>query len=308
MKKKNIQWNLLTMIVVGMLSVSMISCGDDDRDDPSSGGGGNVLARKLMSHKWYHSDMGVNDYSYGWSVETNTSTIFFLDESTGVEYWTFNDKDTDLGTTKNSGISYFSYEVNGTEISMHFENGRRSKFTDYGNYIGESDDATDWYEAQSLTSYDLSRMGEWRDAKGYEDAVEKYVHGVFTKVDEFELNLNITSTLDSYYPSKKIKYMVVVYEYTKRYGRSESDTYTFTDNKKLFVKDLYSCVNANFDDCYVRYKELQQKIAEGKVLTSYEKEELDGLIPILKEIKDNIDFEVFVEIQGNRYKIGCDWK
>lgn len=37
MKKKNFLWSLLTMIMVGMLSVSLISCGGDDNDDPNNG-------------------------------------------------------------------------------------------------------------------------------------------------------------------------------------------------------------------------------------------------------------------------------
>ena len=42
MKKKNYLWSLLTMIIVGMLSVSIVSCGGDDSDGPSGGGGGSV--------------------------------------------------------------------------------------------------------------------------------------------------------------------------------------------------------------------------------------------------------------------------
>lgn len=42
MKKKNHLWNLLTMMMVSMLSVSIVSCGGDDGDGPSGGGGGSV--------------------------------------------------------------------------------------------------------------------------------------------------------------------------------------------------------------------------------------------------------------------------
>lgn len=42
MSKKNYFMSMLTMIMVGMLSMSMISCGGDDSDGPSGGGGGSV--------------------------------------------------------------------------------------------------------------------------------------------------------------------------------------------------------------------------------------------------------------------------
>lgn len=297
-------WSLLTLIVVGIMSIELVSCSGSDGDGSS---GSDALVKKLMSSKWTYSGADVNGYSYGWSYETETYTLYFLDEKTGVEYWSYKDKDTDMGTSKNSGLNYFTYYVTGNKIVIRYEKGGGITLEDHGSYIGEGNDIIDWYASQSLTYSDKSQMTEWLDSRGYKDAVNKYVHGVFTEKGDIELSLEITSTLDSYYPNKKIKYLVVVSEYSHG-SWNEKETYSFNDKNNLYVDNLYFYGDVNFGIYFKIYQALQEKIAQGEALTDDEKELLKEVKPIVTEIASNLDFDIYVEINGNRYDVPCDYK
>lgn len=53
MKKKNVLWSLLTVILISLFSISFVSCSDDDDDDNTSKSSTIIVTNKTGSYSFY---------------------------------------------------------------------------------------------------------------------------------------------------------------------------------------------------------------------------------------------------------------
>ena len=126
-------------------------------------------------------------------------------------------------------------------------------------------------------------------------AVKSGVLATIRRTDKFHQQLDITSNLAQKYPYKTIKYIMITYG-------DDYKEYSFKDNNNLHVDNIL-CTNANFSIFLGIYDSIMKKQNSGQSLTSAEREELSSVTKILNDIANNISFEFFVEINGQRFSI-----
>lgn len=165
MKKINL-WSLWTVLMVAIMSVVFVSCGDDDNtpSQPTK----DEIVQNLMSHKWTGSSTDYDVYSYGDATFTQTWTVYFTSNQKGVMHIRTVDRDSALGTTRNEEHLDFTYIVDGTKIRL---SGESNYVFDYkGSYMMIGDDI---FTASAMTSEDYTYLQDHE--KGY--------HGTNGRID-----------------------------------------------------------------------------------------------------------------------------
>lgn len=165
--KKKCFCSLLPLMVVAMVSLCLLSCGDDD-DDNQSGGNQSEIIQNLMSHKWTGSSTDYDVYSYGAATYTQTWTVYFTSDHEGVMHVRIVDRDSSLGTSRSEEHIDFSYSVDGNKVRLY--GGSNFVFDYYGSYMMEGDDV---FEPSAMTSSDYTYLQEHKE--GY--------HGTDGKID-----------------------------------------------------------------------------------------------------------------------------
>ena len=135
MIKMKYLWNLPTMIIAAMLSVSILACGDDD-NDKANGGDVSDLIQILKTNKWTTRDSsyGEGSNNHAW-VDIDTWILYFKSDHSGVSYWIQKDYDTDLGNSASKGYSLFEYSVSGNEVTIIYEDSNILKVYYQGGYL-----------------------------------------------------------------------------------------------------------------------------------------------------------------------------
>ncbi|MBP3689515.1 MAG: hypothetical protein J6I54_06015 [Bacteroidaceae bacterium] len=296
---KQILLKSLSIFIMAAMCVGFTSCGDDDGDSGGDNAANNEVVKRLMAKGWKLSSGDYNEYSYGAAAETSIDYLYFLDGQHGVNVWSTKEIDSHFGTSNDYGKNFFNYSVQGNRIIINYFNGNTQILTFKESYL---DSGGNTYLGFGITSDDQNRISTWRrelteaiDATGYGVAVKSGVLATIRRTDKFHQQLDITSNLAQKYPYKTIKYIMIT-------DGDDYKEYSFKDNNNLHVDNIL-CTNANFSIFLGIYDSIMKKQNSGQSLTSAEREELSSVTKILNDIANNISFEFFVEINGQRFSI-----
>ena len=298
--KKNVFSKLYVLFTI-VLCVGFTACGGDDGGGDGSGGSAanDETVKKLMAKGWKYSSADYTEYSYGAAVETNKDYLYFLDGQHGVNVWGSKEIDTYFGASNNSGKNFFNYTIQGNRIVINYFNGNTQTLTFDESYL-ESGGNT--YIGFDLTSDLQDAIQTWRfelqeaiNETVIEDIINSGVLANIKKTDKFHQQLDITSSLLHYFPSKEIFFIV------KTDGVSNKEYY-FKDNFGLHLDNIL-CTDANYSIYLEIYDNLKAKQNSGKTLTSDEREMLNSCTQILNDYVKYGTFEFFVEINGQRFSI-----
>ena len=301
----------ITFILTSIVCFSLTSCGGDDSTVFGSGGGGggggdnSDLVNILMSKKWYYSTSDIDEYSYGWAQYTQTWTYYFIDDKNCICYWTTKDNDSDLGTSKNSGVNEYTYTVSGNTVSLS----SGTTFTYSDGYLIDDDE---YFQGLGLDSDDYSKIVEWRDQMSYDDVIDdtNNFSTKITETDKYHKKLTVKSSLSSIYPGKKIKFWIIFNTYYKgkweEYDRFSVDLSSSSSTSDGFIVDnLYAML-----DSYSLYlsivEELIQKKQLGESLSPDEEDLYKDSKKILDEKISDYSFDYMLEIGDKEYEVYPD--
>lgn len=139
----NIIFNWKTIILTAIVCIGFTSCGSYSGDDEVITDT-NVIIENLKSHKWIGSSTEYDEYSYGVGTFTQTWTLYFTSESTGVMHCRIVDKDSSLGTSRREEHIDFTYTIDGTKIRLGGDS--NFVFDYYGDYMMEHEDRFNPYQ------------------------------------------------------------------------------------------------------------------------------------------------------------------
>lgn len=294
--------SLLTVVFISIINMMSVSCSSDSGGENSSNSN---LTNILMSKKWYYSTSDIDEYSYGWAQYTQTWTYYFIDDKNCICYWTTKDSDTDLGTSKNSGIKGYTYTISGNTVSLSFG----PTFTYIDGYLVDNDGIFQGYE---LNSDDYSKIFEWRDQMSYDDVIDdtNNFSAKITETDKYHKKLTVKSLLSTIYPGKKIKFWIIFNTHYKgkweEYDRFSVDLSSSSSTSDGFVVDnLYSMLD-NYSLYMSIVEELTQKIQLGESLSSDEEDLYKESKKILDEIISDYSFDYMLEIGDKEYEVYPD--
>lgn len=298
MKTTNI---FLLSAISFIASLFFVSCSDDDSKESN-----NSISKALQAKKWVYTDSGVNSYSYGYSYETTIITLYFIDESNCIEYGVFHDRDSDLGSRRDTWFADYTYVVKGNTITLTGKKSGSMTLVYYDRFLLLSDQAENAYDGKELTSSDmslieqhLSDVKEAEDAEAYPDAISKYVNATLTEA-KWVLSLDFSSSLGSFLKNKKIRYGYD-YTYNEKKFYDEGTVYFMEKDGTEHIDNLY-INNVDFSIYIDTYRILTDKKAKGEALSDEEKDLLLKDLPsLLDKMVNYFDFDFFVEINGNKY-------
>lgn len=198
--------NMLTIILLAMLSINLSSCREFDDDIPSIGGKSEII-QNLKKYKWMGSSTSYDEYSYGVSSTKQTWIIYFTSDNEGVMHIREVEHDSSLGNSRNEYHVDFSYSVDGNQIKLY--GGSNFVFTYYGNYMMQGED---FFEPYEMTSSDYTYLREHKE--GY--------HGTEGKIDT---EVFVISDNDIFKGVSDLGNGWYVYELQFGFGASSDDAY-----------------------------------------------------------------------------------
>lgn len=282
---------LTLLFIAAIVNFQLVSCGDDSDSSTEN----NPLIETLKSKCWYWSSKELNTYSYGYSEEYNAEWLYFTSESSGVLRWMWKDKDSDLGTSSDSGTNSFSYSISGNTIYIKTQNGTSKVLTYSGGCL--MDGSSIIYTPRELSSsdYDIIRSAQQEEEKA---SIE---HSIAQCVSyNYSLNwpivtINVTSNLRQ--KIGKSTDFGVEFGFYDEYNQSEL----------IYGQDGGS-VSINIQGWSLwqsTYDELTQKINNGEQLSDSERELYKEVIKALEKEKrnaiDNFCGRVIVLIDYHKY-------
>ena len=154
MKCKDYLLNLLAIMFLAVISVGLVSCGDDDDDNGNGGGANSSLIQTLKANKWITRDSSYGEGSgnHAW-VDIETWILYFTSDHSGISYWIQKDYDTDLGNTTTRDYSLFEYTVSGNEVTLTYEDSYTLTVYYQGGYLTTESMGT-IFEPSQMTAND----------------------------------------------------------------------------------------------------------------------------------------------------------
>lgn len=221
MCKKTYLSNILTMMMVGILSVGLFSCGDDDeipQKEPDTG-----FITTLKSNKWITRDSSYGEGSnyHAW-VDIETWTLYFTSENTGVSYWVQKDYDTDLGNTTTKDYTLFNYQVSGNEVILTYEDSKTLTLYYQGGYLMTKSGGT-IFEPSQMSSSDYQFARELGPKTGNCGDNLRYTYDDRKK----ELVISGTGRMNDYSSSSQPWHDFAISEITIEHGCTYIGTHAF---------------------------------------------------------------------------------
>lgn len=184
-----------TLIMAAMLSVSFMSCSDDD----DATGNANTLASILQQHKWVttNSDYSEGSGDHAW-VDMETVSLYFTSGSAGMEYWVIRDYDTHLGNSRRTEYNLFTYNVSGNTVTITDESGNTSSY----NYAADclvSASGTTLFKATAMTADDHEIISSNGPKGGKSGGSLSYSYNDRT----YELTISGSGRMDDYSKSNQ---------------------------------------------------------------------------------------------------------
>ena len=166
MKRYFFKW--LPVMLMAVMSVGLMSCGDDDNElDKDHGRSVDTQEKKkaeiiqnLRGYKWVGKSTDYDEYSYGSSTYKYTWILYFTSDHEGVMHYIGVEDDSYFGISRNEEHIDFTYTVNGTTIQL--DGGSNFCFDYYGIYMMEGEDM---YVPKEMESSDYEYLQEHK--KGY---------------------------------------------------------------------------------------------------------------------------------------------
>jgi len=154
MKYKDYLLDLLAIMLLAVVSVGFVSCGDDDDKNENGGSKNTSLIQTLKTNKWITRDSsyGEGAGNHAW-VDVDTWILYFTSDHTGISYWIQKDYDTDLGNTTTKDYSLFEYIVSGNEVTLTYEDSYTLTVYYQGGYLTTKSMGT-IFEPSQMTSND----------------------------------------------------------------------------------------------------------------------------------------------------------
>ena len=243
MSKKNYLLNTLTIMMVGIVSVVLSSCGDDDeipQKDPDNTG----LISTLKSNKWITQDSSYGEGSnyHAW-VDIETWTLYFTSDNAGVSYWVQKDYDTDLGNTTTKDYTLFNYQVSGNEVSITYEDSKTMMLYYQGGYLTTKSGGTIFVPSQMTSSdYQFARgLGPKTGSCGNE---LKYTYDDRTK----KLVISGTGRMNDYSSSNQPWHDFAISEITIEHGCTYIGTHAFHNMVSVVDKVSFPSSIQEFGD------------------------------------------------------------
>ena len=142
-KKPNMKAiKLLPLFLITLMSLTYTACSDDGPEILEE----TQYLEMLLANKWEY----VDEIELGSSEYTTSVTVYFLTESTGLEY----EVTTTLGgSNRTKNWVYFDYAISDNDVLIKYENGRSGKLT-YSSGCLKSSSVL--YEPDEMTSSDYS--------------------------------------------------------------------------------------------------------------------------------------------------------
>ncbi len=293
MKKKYL-FNYLTIMMTVMLSLGFSSCGDDD--DEIKGESTSSIENTLRAKKWYHSEKEYHTYSYGGSEETNTWTLYFFPSNKGYLHWTYTDKDSSLGTTRDEGWDEFTYSVSGNKVNIRYSNSSEVLMYESNSGYLFNFDETVVYEPLAFSSNDA--VYTYINNKKYESLdVEDYVKVEYTNKNYYQHIFVFNSTLSQAFRGQTISYHVD-YHFGKEYDNAK-----LTDSGK--TQYTFTLTDSECQLYYESLVILQEKQKRGETLSNSDKEFLREMPAVIRDMRDNFlrDVEVYVKVGDKKHKL-----
>ena len=299
MQKKHV-WSHLTpllsflLIALFTLTNTASSCKDDD--DEIKGESTSSIENTLRAKKWYHSEKEYHTYSYGGSEETNTWTLYFFPSNKGYRHWTYTDKDSSLGTTRDEGWDEFTYSVSGNKVNIRYSNSSEVLMYESNSGYLFNFDETVVYEPLAFSSNDA--VYTYINNKKYESLdVEDYVKVEYTNKNYYQHIFVFNSTLSQAFKGQTISYHVD-YHFGKEYDNAK-----LTDSGK--TQYTFTLTDSECQLYYESLVILQEKQKRGETLSNADKEFLREMPAVIREMRDDFlrDVEVYVKVGEKKHKL-----
>lgn len=142
-----------SVILFSLICVILVSCSSDNDGLES----GSNLISTLRSNKWCgYADVSVGTGSddHVW-IDSETTTLYFTSDKDGVIYWAQKDYDSDLGYSRTTDYTYFTYTVSGNTVTLEYVDGSTYTYSYSNNYLTYNKWA---FKKQSIDSGDLSLL------------------------------------------------------------------------------------------------------------------------------------------------------
>ena len=115
MKKNLLNW--MTILMVAIVSVAFISCGN--KNDELSDSPGNILTQELTQYAWQsNSEYNFMEWGDNSSLSKDVVTVFFFSDNSGIWKYESTEWDTYFGKSKSAKPYAFSYIQKGQSVSI----------------------------------------------------------------------------------------------------------------------------------------------------------------------------------------------
>ncbi len=293
------QFRILHYMLLCLTLLCLGACGDDEDAVKNN----SAIKDELQSKKWicYTSDAG--------SLSKESYTLYFIDDSHGVERWT--QRYLDIGGSYKERSYPFRYSINGNKINITY-NGNTSEYIYGGDYLSNgsylfSPYALDDGDYEYMKDYDPA---EEERKENTEDIVKSKV-SVEVEKEDVVWYYTFKTSLHKEFPYSDIQYGARIRSYDK--GHWHEIYVTEEGEGNICEMHVYAVKFHSENDykkaCaeYVLFKQQYDAvkvIIDNGTASESEKSLYKSLKEILKDLKDiNFQAEPIVCIDGEVYEL-----